>query len=109
MAVTKAEEIAILVEAASRLGSNSYLGPWLRENIPFLSDSINSDIVPLSADSAHREYQFILDRAKEKAQETEEEALAKAKRIVAKAENEANLIRSRLYDTVNTCLKEITK
>jgi cell division septum initiation protein DivIVA len=107
--MTKAEEIAVLLDAAAKLDSNTYLGPWLRESIPFLLDTIRSDIAPLSADSAHRQYKAIVDEAMAKAQQIEEDAIAKAKRIVATAENEANRIRSRLYDTVNTCLKEITQ
>jgi hypothetical protein len=40
---TKSEEIAILTEAASRLGANSYCGPWLTSILPFIEREIRSD------------------------------------------------------------------
>ena len=47
--LTKAEELSALRHLAEELGPNSYLGPWLQDALPYLSDSLRSDIQPVSA------------------------------------------------------------
>lgn len=44
--MTKSEEIQILREAAAKLGSQSYCGPWLAEQIQFIESDIRSDCPP---------------------------------------------------------------
>jgi cell division septum initiation protein DivIVA len=44
--MTKSEEIQILREAAAKLGSQSYCGPWLAEQIQFIESDIRSDYTP---------------------------------------------------------------
>ena len=41
--LTKTQEIAILTEAATKLGPNSYLGIWLTTFIPMIERDIRSD------------------------------------------------------------------
>jgi len=43
---SKSEEIQILAAAADQLGSSSYCGDWLREQIPFIESDIRSDFAP---------------------------------------------------------------
>jgi hypothetical protein len=44
--MTKSDEIQILTQCADSLGSDSYCGAWLREQIPFIESDIRSDIEP---------------------------------------------------------------
>jgi len=43
---SKSEEIQILTQCADSLGSDSYCGAWLREQIPFIESDIRSDFAP---------------------------------------------------------------
>lgn len=80
--MTKNEEIALLTEFAARLGTDSYYGPVLADQLPEIIRDIRSDIVP-SADVA---------RAKRDAAAWREEALASATDIRASAHREAEAI-----------------
>lgn len=44
--LSKSQEIQILSDAADKLGSDSYCGAWLREQIPFIESDIRSDFAP---------------------------------------------------------------
>jgi hypothetical protein len=46
---TKTEELAALQALASQLGPHSYLGPWLRDALPWLADQLRSDLAPQQA------------------------------------------------------------
>jgi hypothetical protein len=83
---TKEQEINAL-QMATELGPNSYLGPWIRESLPYLADAIKSDVPPISAcqlyehasmdriaaaaskQVAQQEARLILDAARQKADE----------------------------------------
>jgi hypothetical protein len=53
--VTKAEDLSALRHLAKQLGPHSYLGLWLQDALPYLSDSLRSDIHPLSALQLHQQ------------------------------------------------------
>jgi hypothetical protein len=52
--MTKAEEIQILTETAEKLGSDSYMGDWLKNQLPFIADSIGGDMFPISISQGDR-------------------------------------------------------
>lgn len=45
--MTKQQELEILRQAIATLGPDSYLGPWLSEQLPWIERDIRSDIQPL--------------------------------------------------------------
>lgn len=45
--MTKQQELDILKETITRLGPDSYIGPWLAEQLPGIERDIRSDIQPL--------------------------------------------------------------
>lgn len=47
--MTKSEEIQILRDCAAKLGSNSYSGAWLSEQIESIESAMRSDIEPGAA------------------------------------------------------------
>jgi hypothetical protein len=52
--MTKNEELEILRDTISRLGPNSYLGPWLEDQLPWIESDMRSDIPPMSSYSQSR-------------------------------------------------------
>lgn len=52
--MTKQAELDILRDAISRLGPNSYLGPWLEDQLPWIESDMRSDIPPMSSYSQSR-------------------------------------------------------
>jgi len=100
---SKAEEISAIRRLALMLGPKSYLGPWLKASLPFLEDSIKSDLSPLSAEQlyqqstadrnaalavrqeAEKSARQILDSARQKADVLHQQATAEAERITSRA------------------------
>ena len=85
--MTKSEEIQILTTAADSLGSDSYCGDWLREQIPFIESDIRSDFAPGILASAS-----IQDCARRCA-EMRADSLRERDKIILDARDEADLIR----------------
>ena len=52
--MTKDQELEILRDAIARLGTNSYLGPWLEDQLPWIESDMRSDIPPMSSYSQCR-------------------------------------------------------
>ena len=100
---TKEQEINALFQMATDLGPNSYLGPGIRQSLPYLVDAIKSDVPPISAyqlyehastdrisaaaskQIAQQEARLILDAARQKADELLRQAAAEAERITGNA------------------------
>ena len=100
---TKEQAINALSQIAADLGPNSYLGPWIRQSLPYLADAIKSDVPPISACQLHehastdriaaaaskqiaqQEARLILDDARQKADELLRQATAEAERITGNA------------------------
>ena len=100
---TKEQEINALLQMATDLGPNSYLGPWIRQSLPYLADAIKSDVPPISAcqlyelastdriaaaaskQVAQQEARQTLDAARQKADELLRQATAEADRITGRA------------------------
>ena len=102
-ALTKADELSALRRLAEQLGPHSYLGPWLQDALPYLSDSLRSDIHPISARQLHQqatadrvlglmtmqqaqtEARLILDTARQTADELLQQATAEAEHVTGRA------------------------
>lgn len=97
--MTKKFEIEILLDALKELGQDSYCGPWLEQQIPFIERDMRSDMFP-SASWVHArneaiqirtnavfEAESIVEHARQKAQ-------AEAERIVKDARVQAAQIAS---------------
>jgi hypothetical protein len=54
-ALTNADELSAVSRLATELGPDSYLGPWLQDALPYLADSLRSDIPPISALELHEQ------------------------------------------------------
>jgi len=87
--LSKSEEIQILTAAADSLGSGSYCGDWLREQIPFIECDIRSDFHPGIYASAS------IKDCSARCREMLSEAKAESDRIIASARKEADQIRSK--------------
>ena len=87
--MNKSEEIQILADCADRLGSDSYCGSWLRDQIPFIESDIRSDIEPGILASAS-----IKDCAN-RCNQMLREAFDEKERILAQARKEADEMRER--------------
>jgi hypothetical protein len=85
---SKSEEIQILTQCADSLGSNSYCGAWLREQIPFIESDIRSDFAPGILASAS-----IQDCARRCA-EMRADAMRDSDKIISDARKEADQIRA---------------
>ena len=99
---SKSEEIQILSAAADQLGSDSYCGAWLREQIPFIESDIQSDIEPGILASAS-----IQDCAR-KCFEMRGEAMRERAKIIQDARDEAERIMDaalKLADSIRSGLK----
>ena len=81
--MTKHEELAVLDAAISKLGPDSYIGPWLLSVRHEAEHSILSDLPPPASWHAHyasqeRDRKFTENRAKEIIAEAEKKAAAVA-------------------------------
>jgi|LakMenE18May11ns_1017448.scaffolds.fasta_scaffold9776079_2 hypothetical protein len=86
--LSKSQEIQILTAAADSLGSSSYCGDWLREQIPFIESDIRSDFAPGILASAS-----IQDCARRCA-EMRADAMRERDGILSDARKEADQIRA---------------
>jgi len=110
--MTKSEEIQILTQCADSLGSDSYCGAWLREQIPFIESDIRSDFAPgilASAsiqDCARRCAEMRADAMRERTKIIQD-ARDEAERIMENALKLADSIRSGLRRDIESALHKI--
>ena len=105
---SKTEEIAILRDAANKLGSNSYCGPWLAQQLQIIESELASDFIP-SADirAAQREAKQILENAQARAGEIRAEAERAAQASRDRAQQEANAIRANLKHALESAAAKL--
>jgi len=76
--MTKAQEILILAETVKALGSESYSGQWLAEQMPFIRAAIESDMPvetrAITLRQSQAQAQVILAAAQEDAHKMRQEA-----------------------------------
>ena len=113
-ALTKAEELSVLRRLAEQLGPHSYLGPWLQDALPYLSDSLRSDIHPISALQLHQQatddrVQGLLpmQQAQIEARELLDSARQKADVLLQQATADAERITSRAWKAIRLAMKEL--
>ena len=106
--MTKHDEIQALMELAHKLGSNSYCGPWLNNEIPFIEHDIRSDIMPNSSWVETRKlHDGMLNTAKQQAEYLLKAANEKADKIVRDAEKQAENTRKALARDIQKALDSI--
>jgi len=111
---TKAEELAALRELASRLGPDSYLGPWLLDAMDYLTAEITADIRPTSPAEMYRqasEWRISTEAAsrlmRDEARQTLDNARETADAVIAKAQAEAQEIRERVASAISSAEKDL--
>lgn len=97
----KSEEIAILKDAAARLGLESYCGPWLLSVIAQVEADITADHPPsptIEATRAHCE--AMLEQAKTRREELDGISQAKRQQFEQRADSIREDLGSRLRDAL---------
>lgn len=111
---SKADEIDAVRRLAEHLGPESYLGPWLQEALPYLRDSLRSDIAPISAFQLHQ--QAATDRvlglktlqdAQSDARDVLDAARHQAEAMLRQAHADADRITSRAWQAIRLAMKEL--
>lgn len=110
--MSKSEEIQIITAAADSLGSDSYCGAWLREQIPFIESDIRSDIEPgilasASIQDCARRCAEMRVKAIEERDKTLSDARKEAEQIRAQAVRFNELQRDELKRTLKAILSRI--
>jgi len=95
---TKAEELAAVLALADQLGPHSYLGPWLRDALPWLADQLRSDLVPQRAQAMTEE-----------AARLRADACADAIAIRQRAHNEARAITDQATSWADKRTEEVSR
>jgi cell division septum initiation protein DivIVA len=85
--MTKNDEIETLRKTAEKLGANSYCGPWLESQIPFIEHDMRCDIMPnASWSETRRLHDGMLNTAREQANYIIKDANEKAGKIMGDAQ-----------------------
>ena len=106
--MTKKDEIYLLTTCAETLGPDSYCGPWLKDQIPFIEHDMGRDILPTSSWSETRRlHDGVLNTAKQQAEYLLRSATEKSEKIVRDAQLQADLIRNTLRHDLKEALEGI--
>jgi hypothetical protein len=102
--MTKDQELFILTEAATKLGTDSYCGPWLLDVLDELERDIRSDLPPCpSPAESRRQAESIIAEARSQAATIIMNAKDQADRERKQARHEAESIRSNIRSTIAKC------
>ncbi|MCP9940986.1 hypothetical protein KBY70_01025 [Cyanobium sp. ATX 6E8] len=115
---TKADELAAVEALAAQLGPSSYLGPWLRDALPWLADQLRCDYTPQRARAMAEEAArvraeaccdaiAIRQAAQLDARRLLEGTSAQAEQLKAQAEADADRIRGRAWQAIRLAMKEL--
>ena len=111
--MTKSEEIQVIREAILRLGSDSYLGPWLADQMPSIESALASDYPPeayaLSIHEARIHCEKIIGQANDEADAIEKRAKADAEKLRESACKFNESIRSDLKRSIESALQRIER
>ena len=95
--MNKQDELETLRKVAEKLGSNSYCGPWLLDQLPQIEQDIRSDFFPQITWSESRRIQDQhLANAKTQAEFLLKQAKEKADRMIQDAEKHSAQVRASL-------------
>ncbi len=111
--MNKNEEIKILAETATKLGVDSYCGPWLSRQIPRIQQDIQSDIFPsVTWEDMKKEFadmQALIEDAKKQRNEIIEAAHQQAKNIRTEALNYDGKVRDEVLRMVRNIEREANR
>lgn len=111
--MTKSEEIQILRECAAKLGSNSYSGAWLSEQIEFIESAMRSDIEPgaagLSWNATFAECIAMKSEAVVFAKETRDRAERDAAKRIDEASSRVDRMRDELRQQTYQIQRELDR
>jgi len=103
--MTKQDELETLRKTAEKLGSNSYCGPWLLDQIPQIEQDIRSDFFPQITWSESRRIQDQhLANAKAQAEFMLKQAKEKAERMIQDAEKHSKQVRASLIRDIEKAI-----
>lgn len=103
--MTKHDEIQALIALSDKLGTHSYCGDWLKDQIPHIEHDMRCDIIPTSSWSETRRlHDGMLDTAKQQAEYLLKAATEKADKIVRDAETRAENTRRMLARDIQRAL-----
>jgi len=105
--MTKNQELEILQNTITTLGRDSYMGPWLKDNLQAIEETMRSDMPFLS----FGEVQAWARERREQADRYAEQKIAAAERraeeIIAEAQKQAGNKREYLRSQLRAILKEL--
>jgi len=106
--MTKHDEIQALLELAHKLGGNSYCGPWLNSQIPFIEHDMRCDILPTSSWSETRRlHDGMINTAREQANYIIKAANEEGGKIMAQAQRQSENTRRTLARDIQRALDSI--
>lgn len=106
--MSKAKEIEILRECVERLGRDSYCGPWLKDQIPFIEHDMRCDIFPTPTWTESRmRHDNHLALANDAAERLVKSAKEEAERIKKEAAEYAKKLRIAALNAVERAIREI--
>lgn len=111
--MTKSEEIQVIRDAISRLGVDSYLGPWLADQMPSIESSLASDYPPeayaLNIGEARIHCVKLVFQAREEAEKILARAKADAEKERQKACQFNESIRADLLRAIESARHQLTR
>lgn len=111
--MTKSEELQVIREAISRLGSDSYLGPWLADQLPSIESALASDYPPEAYALSIREARIHCETLVNQAKEESAAILARAKADAEKERQKAcqfnESIRADLLRAIESARHQLTR
>jgi len=106
--MTKKDEIYLLTTCAETLGPDSYCGPWLKDQIPYIERDIRSDMFPQMGWAETRKMeQNTINLAKEQAARIVRDAEEQAARIKKDSEKYAEHVKRGLIRDIEKALSLI--
>ena len=104
--MTKEQELEIMRDTVSRLGSASYCGAWLRDIMPDIEATLRSDIIPtVRLTDTRLECQRIIACANERASELIGIAKKQASEIISAARSNEDSVRTSVANDLKRALE----
>lgn len=93
--MTKQEELQVLRDTVTRLGPDSYCGPWLSSQLDAIESAMGADVCPSV-------YALSLPEAQRKSLELVTFARAEAERLIERAKKDADTLRAEARRQANS-------
>ena len=111
--MTKSEELQVIRDAISKLGPDSYLGPWLADQMPSIESALASDYPPeayaFSVREARIHCETLVNQAKQESDKIEARAKADAEKERQKACQFNDMIRADLLRAIESARHQLTR